>query len=94
VSLGAQFSYYACQGSFLTPLRTPPNYIPKYLTLHNCSAVGSVVCKRHKNASRNYNLLFFNWVDGLNPNPEIYKENSKRLWLWFNVGYIYYLQGK
>lgn len=35
---------------------------------------------------------FSNWVDGLNPNPEIYKENKANDWLvWFNVGYIYYL---
>jgi hypothetical protein len=36
--------------------------------------------------------FFSNWVDGLNPNPEIYKENKANDWLvWFNVGYIYYL---
>lgn len=36
---------------------------------------------------------FSNWVDGLNPNPAIYKENKANDWLvWFNVGYIYYLQ--
>lgn len=35
---------------------------------------------------------FSNWVDGLNPNPEIYKENKANDWLvWFNVGYIHYL---
>lgn len=34
-----------------------------------------------------------NWIDGLNPNPAIYKENKAKDWLvWFNVGYIYYLQ--
>jgi hypothetical protein len=36
---------------------------------------------------------FSNWVDGLNPNPEEFKENRANDWLiWFNVGYIYYLQ--
>lgn len=35
---------------------------------------------------------FSNWVDGLNPNPELYKENRSNDWLvWLNVGYIYYL---
>ncbi|MFN7099755.1 MAG: THC0290_0291 family protein, partial [Flavobacterium sp.] len=35
---------------------------------------------------------FSNWVDGLNPNPEIYKENKANDWLvWLNVGYIHYL---
>lgn len=33
------------------------------------------------------------WVDGLNPNKQLHPENSKNDWLmWFNVGYIYYLQ--
>ena len=30
------------------------------------------------------------WVDGLNPNKDIYKENKSNDWqLWFSVGYIY-----
>jgi hypothetical protein len=40
-----------------------------------------------------FQYYFSNWVDGLNPNPAIYKENKANDWLvWFNVGYIYYLQ--
>ena len=40
-----------------------------------------------------FQYFFSNWVDGLNPNPERYKENKANDWLvWFNVGYIYYLQ--
>jgi hypothetical protein len=36
--------------------------------------------------------FFSDWVDGLNPNPDIYKENKSKDWLvWFNVGYIYYI---
>lgn len=32
------------------------------------------------------------WVDGLNPNKEIYKENKAKDWIvWFNLGYIQYL---
>ena len=35
---------------------------------------------------------FSNWVDGLNPNPTIYKENKANDWnIWLNFGYIYYL---
>lgn len=35
---------------------------------------------------------FSDWVDGLNPNPDTYDENRANDWLvWFNVGYIYYL---
>ncbi|RZJ56221.1 MAG: glutamate dehydrogenase [Flavobacterium sp.] len=33
------------------------------------------------------------WIDGLNPNKDFYKENkSKDSQVWFNVGYIYYLE--
>ena len=37
---------------------------------------------------------YFNsdWVDGLNPNPELFKENKNNDWLTFvGLGYIYYL---
>jgi len=39
-------------------------------------------------------LQYFNsdWVDGLNPNKELYTENKYNDWLTFiGVGYIYYL---
>lgn len=40
-----------------------------------------------------FQYYFSNWVDGLNPNPDLYKENRSNDWLvWFNVGYIFYLQ--
>ncbi len=40
-----------------------------------------------------FQFYFSNWVDGLNPNPEFYKENRANDWLvWLNFGYIYYLQ--
>jgi hypothetical protein len=33
------------------------------------------------------------WVDGLNPNKDIYKENKTNdSQVWFNAGYIYYLE--
>ena len=36
---------------------------------------------------------FSDWVDGLNPNRTQFKENIANDWLvWFNVGYVYYLQ--
>ena len=39
-----------------------------------------------------FQYFFSNWVDGLNPNPDLYKENKANDWLvWFNVGYIHYL---
>lgn len=40
-----------------------------------------------------FQYYFSDWVDGLKPNPELYKENKANDWLvWFNVGYIYYVQ--
>lgn len=40
-----------------------------------------------------FQYYFSDWVDGLKPNPDLYKENKANDWLvWFNVGYIYYLQ--
>lgn len=39
-----------------------------------------------------WQYYFSNWVDGLNPNPDKYPENRANDWnVWFNVGYIYYL---
>lgn len=33
------------------------------------------------------------WIDGLNPNKDLYKENKSNDWqVWFNFGYIYYLE--
>ena len=42
-----------------------------------------------------FRLQYFSsdWVDGLNENRDLYKENKANDWLaWLNVGYIYYLQ--
>lgn len=39
-----------------------------------------------------WQYYFSNWVDGLNPDPTIYKENKSNDWnVWLNFGYIYYL---
>lgn len=36
---------------------------------------------------------YSDWVDGLNPNKELFHENKSNDYLgWLNVGYIYYLQ--
>lgn len=37
---------------------------------------------------------YFNsdWIDGVNPNKDVFKENKSNDWqLWFNFGYVYYL---
>lgn len=40
-----------------------------------------------------FQYYFSDWVDGLKPNPSLYKENKANDWnIWLNFGYIYYLQ--
>jgi len=40
-----------------------------------------------------YQYFNSDWVDGLNPNKDLYKENKYNdAILWLNVGYIYYLE--
>lgn len=108
VSLGGQFSFYDPEaystlgdGRLNTPSTTPVKY---YNATQNeggtvWSVVGSIGT-RYKLAPLSdlmvdlrWQYYFSNWVDGLNPNPDIYTENKANDWLvWFNVGYIYYLQ--
>jgi hypothetical protein len=39
-----------------------------------------------------FQYYFSNWVDGLNPNEDLYPENKANDWnVWLNFGYIYYL---
>ncbi len=39
-----------------------------------------------------FQYYFSDWVDGLNPNKEQFKENKANDWnVWLNFGYIYYL---
>ena len=39
-----------------------------------------------------WQYYFSDWVDGLNPDPEIYTENKANDWnAWLHFGYIYYL---
>lgn len=95
-------------GPLGTPLTTFPKYLTPsegrpYGFSSESETVWSVVSSvgtRYKLAPLSdlmvdlrFQYFFSNWVDGLNPNPEIYKENKANDWLvWFNVGYIYYLQ--
>lgn len=95
-------------GPLGTPLTTFPKYLVPtddrpYGFSTETGSVWSVVSSigtRYKLAPLSdlmvdlrFQYYFSNWVDGLNPNPAIYKENKANDWLvWFNVGYIYYLQ--
>jgi hypothetical protein len=105
VSLGGQFSIYNPKawselGPLGTPLTTPVKYLDGYT--NSGGTVWSVVTSvgsRYKLTELSDLMIdlrmqyyFSNWVDGLNPNPAIYKENKANDWLvWFNFGYIYYL---
>lgn len=106
VSLGGQFSFfdpeaYSTLGRLDTPETTPVKYFNA--TQNSSGTVWSIVGSigtRYKLAPLSdlmvdlrWQYYFSNWVDGLNPNPSLYPENRANDWLvWFNVGYIYYIQ--
>ncbi len=106
ISLGGQFSFYdpsaySTLGKLDTPATTPVKYY--HATQNSGGTVWSIVGSvgtRYKLAPSSDLMVdlrlqyyFSNWVDGLNPNPEQYPENKANDWLvWFNVGYIYYIQ--
>ena len=95
-------------GPLGTPLTTFPKYLtPSEGRPYGFSNEGGTVWSVVSSVGTRYKLsplrdlmidlrfqyYFSNWVDGLNPNPAIYKENKANDWLvWLNVGYIYYLQ--
>jgi hypothetical protein len=94
-------------GRLGTPLTTPKKYLDpsdgeKYGFTNESGTVWSIVSSlgtRYKLnpradliADARIQYYFSNWVDGLNPNPDVYKENKANDWnLWINFGYIYYL---
>jgi hypothetical protein len=105
VSLGGQFSFYnpessSTLGPLGTPLTTPIKYIDA--TTNDGGTVWSVVSSvgtRYKltvlsdlMVDLRFQYYFSDWVDGLRPDPSVYKENKANDWnVWFNVGYIYYI---
>lgn len=108
VSLGGQFSFYKPKASSTLgsgvlgedPTITPVKYFDAFD--HDGGTTWSVVGSigtRYKLTvlsdlmiDLRWQYYFSNWVDGLNPNPDVYKENKANDWLvWLNVGYIYYL---
>ena len=105
VSLGGHFSFYnpeaySTLGELNTPLTTPVKYIDA--TTNEGGTVWSVVSSvgtRYKLTELSDLMVdlrlqyyFSDWVDGLRPDPSVYKENKANDWnVWLNVGYIYYL---
>ncbi|RYG30387.1 MAG: glutamate dehydrogenase [Chitinophagaceae bacterium] len=108
ISLGGQFSFYNPKASSQLgngvlgddPTITPVKYFDAFDHEGGTtwSVVGSVGT-RYKLTTLSdlmidlrWQYYFSNWVDGLSPNPDVYKENKANDWLvWLNVGYIYYL---
>jgi hypothetical protein len=109
ISLGAHFSYYKPTAySDLGPglgTLTTVTFSPKYLGAVDTSSgttwsVVTSIGTRYKltplsdlMVDLRWQYYFSNWVDGLSPDPNIYKENRANDWnVWLNFGYIYYLQ--
>lgn len=103
-SFGAQANHYTTEARTyngpLTPLNTPEKYRNGYRNTSDyaLSIVGSIGTRYKINANSDLiadmRLQYFNsdWIDGLRPDPAIYKENKANDWLaWFTVGYVYYL---
>lgn len=105
VSLGAHFSFYdpeasSTLGPLDTPLTTPVKYFGA--TQNESGTVWSVVTSvgtRYKLTTLSdlmvdlrFQYYFSDWVDGLRPDPDVYKENKANDWnIWLNFGYIYYI---
>ena len=99
---------FSTMGPLGTPLTTFPKYlVPTDNRLYGYSSEGASVWSIVSSVGTRYKLsplsdlmvdlrlqyYFSDWVDGLKPNPDLYKENKANDWLvWLNVGYIYYLQ--
>jgi hypothetical protein len=94
-------------GPLGTPLTTFPKYLtPSDGRSYGFSTEGNTVWSVVSSVGTRYKLsplsdlmvdlrlqyYFSDWVDGLNQNKDLYKENKANDWLvWLNVGYIYYL---
>ncbi len=105
ISLGAQLSLYSSKiysdlGPLGTPITTPIKYLNGYRNDNNgvVASLTSSIGTRYRLSD--YNSLvadfrlqyyFSDWVDGLNPNRQIYTENKYNDWsVTLNIGYVYY----
>lgn len=105
IALGAHYSFfqngtYSELGPMDSPISTPTKYYGAWSKEGGSTwSVVSSVGTRYKLtelsdlfAEVRWQYYFSDWVDGLNPNPEVWTENKANDWnLWFHVGYIYYL---
>lgn len=105
IAIGAQYNYFTPTvesdlGRINTPETTPTKYLNAISNESGStwSIVGSLGTryKLTETADLLFDLrwkyYFSNWVDGLNPDENLYPENRANDWEFFiNVGYIYYL---
>jgi len=105
ISFGANYSLFIPKSySLLGPLENNISAFPKFIgatsnkTSTTMSLAGSVGARYKLDILSDLIIefktqyYFSDWVDGLKPDPSIYKENKANDWLvWLNVGYIYYL---
>lgn len=105
ISLGAQFSFYNPEvyseyGPMGIPETTPFKYFDAYTNENGTvwSVVGSIGTRYKLTILSDlmidlrWQYYFSDWVDGLKPDPDVYKENKANDWnVWLNVGYIYYI---
>ena len=101
IGMQLEFLPMSTLGKLNTPATTPIKY---YNATDNAGgtvwSIVSSVGSRYKISPLSdlmvdlrFQYYFSNWVDGLNPDPKIYTENRSNDWLvWFNFGYIYYIQ--
>ncbi len=99
---------WSTMGPLGTPLTTFPKYlVPSEGHATGLTSEGGTVWSVVSSLGTRYKLAplsdlmvdfrlqyyFSDWVDGNNPNKNLFKENKANDWLvWFNVGYIYYLE--
>src|SRR5690606_20668608 len=102
ISLGGHFNFfdpeaYSDYGPLDIPQTTPTKYFGA--TLNESGTTFSVVTSigtRYKLTTLSdlmidlrWQYYFSDWVDGLRPDPDIYKENKANDWnVWLNFGYI------
>jgi opacity protein-like surface antigen len=95
-------------GDISLPNVTPGKYLtPSDGRAHGFSSESGIVLAATAGVGVHYKLttmsdLMFetrfqmynsDWIDGLNPNKDLYKENKSNDWqVWFNFGYIIYLE--
>lgn len=106
IGIGVAFNFYTPEatselGVLGDPRITPEKYIDAFTNESGSvlSLVGTLGARYKITRSEDllFNLtwrhFFSDWVDGINPDPNLYPENKSNDWIFaINVGYIFYLE--